>query len=82
VHDLAARGLVALDDGCDGGIVDVEHLAEEEHGALHRTEALEHGEESERERLVALDAVGRVVVVIRERLGEPRAGVDLAVATR
>ena len=82
MHDLPARGLVALDDRGDGGVVDIEDLAQQEHRALDGTEPLEHGEEGERERLVAFDAMGGIGVVIGQWLGQPGARVDLSVAAR
>ena len=82
VHDLPAGGLVAFDDGRDVGVVHHEHLAEDEHRALDGTEPLEHGEERERQRLVALDPMGGIRVVVGQGLGQPGSRVDLAGAPR
>ena len=75
-------GLVAFDDGRDGGVAHLEHLAEQEHRTLHRAEPLQYREERERQRLVALDLVGGVGVVVGQRLGQPGARIDLARASR
>jgi hypothetical protein len=75
-EDLAAVVLAALDDPRDLGERHVEGIAQDEHGALDRREALEQHQKRERHALLALHARGRVV--LDERLGQPRADVRLA----
>jgi hypothetical protein len=71
--ELAAAGLAVADHRGDPRIVVVEHVAQQERGALGRRELLEHDQERLRER------VGELGVVLRrrggflhERVGQPR----------
>ena len=71
--------LALPDDLCDAVVLVVEHLAQEEGGALLGREALENDEKREGERVGELRLPGGVTLPGGdERLGEPLAGVGLA----
>lgn len=73
---LAAGRLALADHRPDRGVVVGEDVVQQEGRALRRRQALQQGEESERERLGQLGARGRVSVIVRlERLRQPRPGV-------
>jgi hypothetical protein len=64
-------------------VVVVEHLAQQEHRALDRTERLEHHQERHRDRLGERQPVARRGRALRhQRLREPRTDVGLALHAR
>jgi hypothetical protein len=77
VGDLADGGRGLADGLGDLVVGRVEHLAQHEHGALRRTERLEHGEHRDRDALGELD-VGGDVRARQQRLRQPFADVLLA----
>jgi hypothetical protein len=84
-RELAGVLLARADDLGDPLVGLVEHLAQQERGALLGRQALQQDEEGERQRVGQLGAAGGVVVgvgVRYERLGKPLAHVGLAPDTR
>jgi hypothetical protein len=66
VHHLPACRLAFLDDRCDFGIADIEHVVEQERCALLWRETLEQCEEGDGE------IVGKVEMAIRRGFGHDR----------
>ena len=78
-RELARVGLGLADDRGDLAVAVVEHVAQQEHGALVGRQPLEQGDEGERERIGELRLLRRVGARVGdERLGQPLARVVLA----
>src|SRR5262249_50286730 len=75
--ELAACRFTTLEHGGNVGVVHVEYVVEQEGGALERGEALEREQQGDRE--VFGERRGRLG---DERLGQPRADVELAARGR
>src|SRR5690606_35376003 len=80
---LADGSLRLSEDASDLRVLVVEHVAQEEDGALHGREALEQHEERHAHRLIELDAGSASLLAgVDQRLGQPLADVRLALHTR
>ena len=66
MHDLTARRLALLDDGCNLAVADVEHVVQQEGRAFLRSEPFEKHEERHRK------IVGEVQVPIGWGVGDDR----------
>jgi hypothetical protein len=66
MDDLAARHFALLEHRGDVGVADVEHVVEEKRGPLIWCEALEQGQEGDRQ------IAGEVEIVVRRRGGHDR----------
>src|SRR5579875_2551482 len=76
---LAAIRLAFADNGRDFSIVVIEDLAQQEDGAFHRPQILQHHQEGEGKRLSQDGRLGQILTLTcRDRLRQPGANVEFA----